>query len=227
MNRYLRPTAPIAADVILPADPGLAMALAQRLMEKPLMANHHHGLWGYSGRSAHGRELTVQASGIGAPSAVAVLRELAEHGARRVIRVGTCAALDPALSPGGPLVVTSALGADGTTAALGAELTHPDPELIRRLAGAGTEAAIVTHDLGEHAGQGVRERWIGAGIVAVDLETAALLALAERLGLAAAAVLVVVRAVTEAASEEDATAALLELGDAAAQAFSRVAIART
>ena len=47
--RYLRPTAPIAADALLPADPGLAMALAQRALVKPLMANHHHGLWGYSG----------------------------------------------------------------------------------------------------------------------------------------------------------------------------------
>src|SRR3954452_17331062 len=97
MNPYLRPTAPIAADVLLPADPGLAMELAQRLTSKPLMANHHHGLWGYSCRTEDGRDLTVQSAGIGGPSTAAIVAELAGHGARRLIRIGTCAALDPSL----------------------------------------------------------------------------------------------------------------------------------
>ena len=47
---HLRPTAPIAADVLLPGRPGAALALAQALLDGPLMANHSHGLWGYSGQ---------------------------------------------------------------------------------------------------------------------------------------------------------------------------------
>jgi uridine phosphorylase len=221
VHDYLRPTAPIAADVILPADPGLAMALATRLMAKPLMSNHHHGLWGYSGRTDTGRELTVQAGGIGAPSTVAVVAELAKHGARRLIRVGQCAAVDPGLEPGQPLVVMSALGADGTTAALGAERTRPDPELTGRLADAGADAAIVSFDLGGGAGPAMREAWMGAGIAAVDLETAALFAQAERLGLAAAGLVVLTEAATgERAAEEAVREELLKLGDLAAAALA-------
>ena len=97
------------------------MALAQRLIDKPLMANHHHGLWGYSGPHRDGRELTVQATGIGGPSAAAVLRELAGHGVRRAIRIGRCTrARAGAPTPAGRWSSTGAVGADGTSIALGA-----------------------------------------------------------------------------------------------------------
>jgi uridine phosphorylase len=46
---HLRPTAALAERVLLPGDPGRALALAQSLLEKPLMFNHHRGLWGYTG----------------------------------------------------------------------------------------------------------------------------------------------------------------------------------
>ena len=52
MTGHLRPTAPIFTDVLLPSDPAVALALAQRLLVKPLMANHNFGLWGYSGETA-------------------------------------------------------------------------------------------------------------------------------------------------------------------------------
>ena len=217
MQPYLRPTAPIAPDVVLTADPGLAMALAQRLMVKPLMANHHHGLWGYSGRTEAGLDLTVQAGGIGAPSTAAVTTELVGHGARRLIRVGTCAALDSSLTAGEQVAVESALGADGTSAALGAELTRPDPELLVE---GPRPIDIASHDLGAAAGQAAREAWIAAAIAAVDLESAALFAVAERLGLAAGAALVVTEAVTGGSADEDALReALLQLGETAAQAL--------
>ncbi len=223
MTAYLRPTAPIAADVLLPADPGLAMELAQRLTSKPLMANHHHGLWGYSGRTEAGRELTVQAAGIGGPSTAAVVAELAAHGARRVIRIGTCAALDGSLVTGEAIVVASALGADGTTAALGAELTRPDRDLTESLAGAARRVEAVSFDLGEGAGPALREAWAGAGIAVVDRETASLLAVSGNVGVAAAAALVVNGAVKgEEAEEAVITAALLDLGVAAADALRRV-----
>src|SRR6201989_177328 len=98
--RRLRPTAKIHTDAILVGDPGRAMALAQVLTEGPKMANHARGLWGYSGPRADGRGLTVQATGMGGPSAALVLADLAELGVRRAIRIGTCAALDPGLRPG-------------------------------------------------------------------------------------------------------------------------------
>ncbi len=76
------------------------MALAQVLTEQPKMANHARGLWGYSGITAAGRGLTVQATGMGGPSAALVLSDLAELGVERAVRVGTCAAIESSFRPG-------------------------------------------------------------------------------------------------------------------------------
>jgi uridine phosphorylase len=91
---HLRPTADLAERVLLPGDPGRALALAQLLLEGPKMFNHHRGLWGYTGPAlTDGRPLTIQSTGMGGPSAAIVLHELIALGARRAIRVGTCGAL--------------------------------------------------------------------------------------------------------------------------------------
>ena len=50
MTSVLRPHAPVAERVLLPGDPGRALRLAQQLIERPKMLNHHRGLWGYTGR---------------------------------------------------------------------------------------------------------------------------------------------------------------------------------
>jgi uridine phosphorylase len=117
---HLRPTATLAERVLLPGDPGRALALAQFLLEDPLMFNHHRGLWGYTGRAADGEPLTVQSTGMGGPSAAIVLHELISLGVRRAIRVGTCGALDPSLRLGDLVLAREAMAADGTSQALGA-----------------------------------------------------------------------------------------------------------
>ena len=72
MPARLRPTAPFAADAVLVGDPGRALLLAQELLEQPKMSNHARGLWGYSGRTPAGHELSVQSTGMGGPSAALV-----------------------------------------------------------------------------------------------------------------------------------------------------------
>jgi uridine phosphorylase len=118
---HLRPTAALAERVLLPGDPARALALAQMLLVKPLMFNHHRGLWGYTGLArADGELLTIQSTGIGGPSAAIILTELIALGARRAIRVGTCGALAPGLSLGELIVARDSISADGTSRALGA-----------------------------------------------------------------------------------------------------------
>src|SRR3954453_19447756 len=98
MPARLRPTAPIASDAILVGGPGRALTLAQELLRQPKMSNHARGLWGYTGVTDSGDELTIQSTGMGGPSATIVLRGLAELGVRRAVRIGTCTSLgDPGL----------------------------------------------------------------------------------------------------------------------------------
>jgi uridine phosphorylase len=189
MAPYLRPTAAIASDALLPADPGAALVLAQDLLAEPRMSNHSHGLWGYHGETAAGRPLTVQSTGIGGPSAAIVLRELRDLGVQRAVRIGDCTPLDSELRPGEAIVVERALVADGTSVSLGARgAVSPDGVLTRRLieaAGPTARAsAVASTDLFYDA------RPTGGAPVA-DLESAALLALGRTLGLAVAAILVV------------------------------------
>jgi uridine phosphorylase len=213
LSGYLRPTAPIAADALLVADPGAAMAIAQLVLEKPLMANHNHGLWGYSGTTSTDRALTVQSTGIGGPSTAAIVSELGAHGVSRAIRVGACVPLDPALEAGAIVVAETALGLDGTSAALGSARPAADPELTAALADTlGAErATIAGYDLAiEAAAPAVRDAWIAAGARVADNETAALLAIAERSAIAVAAALIV------APSDDE----LVELAERAALALT-------
>jgi uridine phosphorylase len=221
LDDYLRPTAVIASDVLLPGDPALALALAQRLCAKPLMANHSHGLWGYTGTDERGRKLTIQSTGIGGPSAAAVLRELAGHGARRAIRVGCCRALDSRLAIGSAVVVGTAVGADGASRALGVEPAPHEP-LTAALARAADPAPCVTAAsvdvLDEAAAAG--SAWESAAPAVLDLETAALLAQGARLGLEVASALVVAETAGGERSQTDVDRALLHLGEAAAVALA-------
>jgi uridine phosphorylase len=187
----LRPTAPIAADAILVGDPGRALLLAQELLAEPKMSNHARGLWGYFGRTPGGAELTIQATGMGGPSAVLVLEDLAELGVRRVVRVGTCVALSPGRDLGDLILVGKAIAAGGSAGPLGVrigETVLPNAPLSERLAaglgGDDEPAEIVSFDA-----HPARQR--RAGAAAADMQTAPLLAAASILGIAAAALLIV------------------------------------
>ncbi|HEX7060081.1 MAG TPA: hypothetical protein VF176_09545 [Solirubrobacterales bacterium] len=221
MPARLRPTAPIAADAVLVGDPGRALLLAQELLVEPKMSNHARGLWGYSGLTPGGRELTIQSTGMGGPSAAVVLADLAKLGTKRVVRIGTCAALDPALAPGDLLIVEHAEAAGGSGRAFGigsGEVVAPDPALTdslkRELADAPTVtiASFDVHD--EHEAP-------PAGAMAADMQTATILARARQLKIAAAGVLVVERsAVGERVADEVLEAVARRAGAAASGILS-------
>jgi DeoD family purine-nucleoside phosphorylase len=192
---HLHPTAELAERVLLPGDPGRALLLAQSLLGEPKMFNHNRGLWGYSGEASDGAALTIQSTGMGGPSAAIVISELVDLGARRLVRVGTCGALDPGLVLGELLIADGALAADGTSRALGAPARVPaSPELLADLqaaAGAGIRTgAVVSTDLFYDPVSRER-RWQAEGALAVEMETATLFALAKLREVQAGSVLIV------------------------------------
>jgi uridine phosphorylase len=189
---HLRPAAELAERVLLPGDPGRALAVAQALFEPPpRMFNHARGLWGYTGVASDGEPLTVQATGMGGPSAAIVCEELIALGARTLVRIGTCGALDPALELGTLLAAETVLPADGTSAALGAEgPLEPDPDLLARLVEAGARpAAVASSDLFYDPRDDAAAGWAERGAVAVEMEAATIFRIASRHGVAAACVL--------------------------------------
>lgn len=201
---HLKPTNPLAPRAILVGDPGRALALAQQLTEAPLMFNHQRGLWGYTGTARDGEPLTIQATGVGGPSAAVVLGELIDLGLEVAVRAGTCRAITD-LAPGTLIAVKAAIAGDGASRALGAaERVAPDEALTARLAAAAGHAGVIQSSdvYGSADGRASAE----------DLSTAAILQLARVREIRAGAVLVVV----DDEADEATTAAL---GEAAAAAL--------
>ncbi|MEA2291628.1 MAG: purine-nucleoside phosphorylase [Solirubrobacteraceae bacterium] len=222
---HLRPNAAVADRVLLPGDPGRAMRLAQLLLAEPRMLNHNRGLWGYTGTAADGDELTVQSTGMGGPSAAIVCEELIALGARRLIRVGTCAALVAGPALGDLLVADGALARDGASRALGGDGTAtPDPELHAALRAAGNGARaglVVSADLFYDPQPERAAAWVADGALAVEMETATVFRVAARHGVAAACVLAVSDQLAGGGRERIEAAAL----EQAEQALGRVAAA--
>jgi uridine phosphorylase len=214
----LKPHEPVAERVLLPGDPGRALRLAQQLIDGPRMLNHHRGLWGYSGPAVDGAPLTIQSTGLGGPSAAAVVAELIELGARRLIRVGTAAGVG-ATRLGAVVVADAAIAADGASRALGAgDRVSADARLTAALAAraTATRGIVASADIHDPV---LAARWVEAGALACDLATAAVLAAAAHHGAAAAAVLGVTRVGDERLGDEELESLESELGAIGAAAF--------
>jgi uridine phosphorylase len=189
----LKPHERVAERVLLPGDPGRALRLATALIDGPRMLNHHRGLWGYSGPAADGEPLTIQSTGLGGPSAAAVVAELIELGARRLVRVGTAAGLG-STGLGAIVVADAAIAADGASRALGAgERVDADPGLTAALARGCPDALrglVASADIHDPVNSAA---WARAGALACDLATAAVLAAAAHGAATAAALLGITR----------------------------------
>jgi uridine phosphorylase len=214
---HLKPATELAERVLLPGDPHRALAVAQVLMEQPKMFNHHRGLWGYTGTARDGELLTIQATGMGGPSAAIVAEELIALGARTLIRIGTCGALDGDRRLGDLVAVEAALALDGTSRALGADdKVSPDRRLTEAIEAPRVLAASVDLFYGGGAPDGAD---------VVEMEAATLFQVAKLRGVRAAAVLGVTDLLAGAERERidaDALESLgIQLGEAAWAALTR------
>ena len=84
-----------APAVLCPGDPKRAQYIADRFFDPGFReVNAERGMLGFTG-TFEGNPISVQATGMGCPSAGIVFEELAMLGVQRLIRVGTCGGLQP------------------------------------------------------------------------------------------------------------------------------------
>ena len=218
---HLRPAADLAERVLLPGDPHRALHVAQRLLDKPLMFNHHRGLWGYTGIARDGAPLTVQSTGMGGPSAAIVVEELIGLGARMLVRIGTCGSLRDDVRLATLLSIEAAIAADGASRALGADgRVAADAGLTAALAeAAGRPAATcVSTDLFYDAREDLMKTWVADSAAVVEMEAAAVMQVASNHGVRAGCLLAVTDELTRGrvrAGFEQVEELGLELGEKA------------
>lgn len=218
---HLRPHAELAERVLLPGDPHRALAVAQAMLEGPKIFNHARGLWGYTGLAPDGELMSVQATGMGGPSAAIVIEELIGMGAQVLVRIGTCGAFDTSLSLGELVTADRVLSGDGASRTLGAaDVQVPDAELTAalRAAGGGRGVTAISSDLFYDPRTDVPD---GADVV--EMEAAVLCRLAELRGVRAACLLAVSDVLSggqERLDAEGMQAAGLRLGEVAVEALS-------
>jgi DeoD family purine-nucleoside phosphorylase len=178
-------TGDYAEACLLPGDPLRAKYVAETFLENAEQRNWERGMLGYTG-SFRGRPVSVQATGMGCPSAAIVIEELVQLGVKRFLRIGTCGGLQPDLRLGDLIVAVSAVAADATAQHLVGEPHAPtaDWELVHGAVHAAKELGrpvrvgpIVSSDLFYNPDEGQYERWSDRGILAVEMEAAVLFTL--------------------------------------------------
>ncbi|MDP4152072.1 MAG: purine-nucleoside phosphorylase [Bacillota bacterium] len=89
----------IVESVLMPGDPMRAKYIAENFLSDIICYNNVRGMLGFSG-VYHGKRVSVQGSGMGMPSISIYVNELlSEYKVNTIIRVGTCGAFSEKLNP--------------------------------------------------------------------------------------------------------------------------------
>src|SRR5690625_3055962 len=83
----------IAETILLPGDPLRAKYIAEKFFKDVVQYNEVRGMYGFTG-TYKGERISVQGSGMGVPSISIYVNELIqEYDVKKLIRVGTCGAM--------------------------------------------------------------------------------------------------------------------------------------
>jgi len=192
--------------VLLPGDPNRATLVAARFdggLEAAHLVNSNRGMLGYTG-TVNGRPVSVQSTGMGAPSIGIVVEELLRLGARQLIRIGTTGALRADVALGELVIATASSPTDGATQtmmggkpyapAADFALVHALVHAAERLGVPFRVGPIATIDVFSHYHPDPQyvKPWRDAGTLAVEMEASVLFYLAAARGVQAACLGVVV-----------------------------------
>src|SRR4051812_38325650 len=106
-----------AESVLLSGDPVRARYVAENFFEGAKLVTEERGMLGYTG-TYKGGPVSIQATGMGCPSAAIVTEELVQLGAKNLLRIGTCGGYHREMELGDLVIATAAAPADGTVSSM-------------------------------------------------------------------------------------------------------------
>lgn len=191
----------IAEAVLLPGDPLRARFVAEKYLEGAVCHSQVRGMLGFTG-TYKGRRVSVQGTGMGIPSISIYVHELiVDYGARRLIRIGTCGAMQAGIELG-EVILAQAASTDSSLNRLrfgGADFA-PTPSFELLLKAWQTAQArrlpvrvgpVLTGDAFYVDDESFWKLWARYGVLAAEMETAALYTIAAGFGAQALSILTV------------------------------------
>ena len=191
----------IAETVLLPGDPLRARHVATHLLKDAVCYNEVRGMYGFTGEY-RGKRVSIQGSGMGVPSISIYAEEMiAEYGVKKLIRVGSCGSIREEVKLRDVLLAITAstdsrvnqIRFHGRDFAPAASFS-----LLKRAFDLATEkglpvrvGSIFTTDLFYHDDPDYWKIWARYGVLALEMETAALYTLAAKHGVEALSILTV------------------------------------
>lgn len=180
----------IAETILLPGDPLRAKWIAENILEDAVQYNSVRNMFGFTG-SYRGQRVSVQGTGMGAPSIAIYAYELfEEYGVQKAIRVGTAGGLAPTKLR--DVVIAMAASTDSNInrrATNGLDFSPiADYELLEKAVAKARSMGIDFHVGGVASGDlfydetDSLEHWRKLGILALEMETSQLYSLAARFG---------------------------------------------
>jgi len=189
-----------AESVLLPGDPLRAQYIAENFFEDARLVTKERGMLGYTG-TYKGEPVSVQATGMGCPSASIVTEELIGLGARNLLRVGTCGGYHGDLRLGDLIVATAATPQDGTVSSLTQgvpyapaahfDVVHAAHHAAENAGRRTSVGPIVSSDLFYDPEDDPATLWSNLGVLAVEMEAAAIFTIAAMHGVRAGCLLTV------------------------------------
>lgn len=189
----------IAEIVLLPGDPLRAKYIAENFLTDCFCFNRVRNMLGYTGNHQN-KKISVMGTGMGIPSASIYIHELInEYGAKNLIRIGSAGALQRQVKIRDLVIALSA----STNTKINRTTFHDQdyaptvsPTLLLKAYTAAKEKKLLPHygnvissDLFYDENQEGIQPFINHGVLAVEMETAALYTLAARFKVEALAIL--------------------------------------
>jgi len=191
----------IAETVLLPGDPLRARYIAETFLEDVICYNEVRAMYGYTG-TYQGKLVSVQGTGMGQPTLRIYVHELInDYGVKQLIRVGSSGALQPQLQLRDLILAQSASTNSQVNLLRFKGMDYAPTASFDLLLKAYQSA--VARDTPVHVGNifssdffypddpNFWELWVEYGVLAAEMETAALYTLAAKFGVKALTLLTV------------------------------------
>jgi purine-nucleoside phosphorylase len=191
----------IAETVLMPGDPKRAEWAARHFLEDVVCVNQVRGMLGFTG-TWRGHRVTIHGSGMGMPSLSIYANELLrEYGAKTLIRIGSCGAMQPGIALRDIVIAMTATTLSTPSRGFFRDLSFApcaDYGLLEAAVAEARKKDVTTHIGGIYSSDvfyderpDLNEQMVRHGVLAVEMEAAELYTVAARFGAKALAVLTV------------------------------------